>query len=94
MAADEFVMLLPETDLNGAKVVADRLWAVASSVVAESPSVGKLQPKIRIGGAIFGCRERVTASITRITSIGRSRWTTSTASGSMARFSYRLLYPA
>src|SRR6185436_12198389 len=53
MAADEFVMLLPETDLKGAKVVADRLWSVCTTVTAESQSVGVIQPKIRIGGAIF-----------------------------------------
>jgi diguanylate cyclase (GGDEF)-like protein len=53
MAADEFVMLLPETDLKGAKVVADRLWTVCGAVTAESKSAGVIHPKIRIGGAIF-----------------------------------------
>jgi len=60
MSADEFVMLLPETDLKGAKVVADRLWSVCAAVTAES-SAGPITPKLRIGGAIFP-HERVRSS--------------------------------
>ncbi|MBL8956925.1 MAG: response regulator [Myxococcaceae bacterium] len=52
MSADEFVMLLPETDAKGAKVVADRLWQVCMGVTAES-ATGPTTPKVRIGGAIF-----------------------------------------
>jgi diguanylate cyclase (GGDEF)-like protein len=48
LAADEFVMLLPETDLNGARIAAQRLYEVAQKV-----DVGALKPTIRIGGAIF-----------------------------------------
>ncbi|MBK7858690.1 MAG: response regulator [Archangiaceae bacterium] len=53
MAADEFVMLLPETDLKGAKVVADRLHAVCGTIAAQGVSGGPVEPKIRIGGATF-----------------------------------------
>jgi diguanylate cyclase (GGDEF)-like protein len=56
MAADEFVVLLPETDVKGARVVAERMWAVCSAVTA-----GELKPKIRIGGAVFP-HERVRSS--------------------------------
>ncbi len=60
MAADEFVMLLPETDLKGAKVVADRLHSVCAQVAVET-SGGPMKPKIRIGGAYFP-HERVRSS--------------------------------
>ncbi len=52
MAADEFVVLLPETDLKGARVAADRLKAVVDSVEA-SGAAGPFKPKVRIGGAVF-----------------------------------------
>jgi two-component system cell cycle response regulator len=60
MAADEFVVLLPETDLKGARVAADRLKAVTDRVEAVG-SVGKLNARIRVGGAIFP-NERVRSS--------------------------------
>jgi diguanylate cyclase (GGDEF)-like protein len=52
MAADEFVVLLPETDLAGARVTAERLQAIGDKIAAVGANV-TVQPKIRIGGAIF-----------------------------------------
>jgi len=60
MAADEFVVLLPETDLKGARVAAERLKAVTEKVEALA-AAGKLNPRIRVGGAIFP-HERVRSS--------------------------------
>jgi diguanylate cyclase (GGDEF)-like protein len=60
MAADEFVVLLPETDLRGARIAADRLKAVTDRVEANGPN-GPINPRIRVGGAIFP-NERVRSS--------------------------------
>jgi diguanylate cyclase (GGDEF)-like protein len=60
MAADEFVVLLPETDLRGARIAADRLKAVTDRVEAAGPN-GPINPRIRVGGAIFP-NERVRSS--------------------------------
>ncbi len=50
--SDEFVVLLPETDLAGAKIAADRLVQIVRGVGAEGPS-GLVDPHIRFGGAVF-----------------------------------------
>jgi diguanylate cyclase (GGDEF)-like protein len=50
--ADEFVMLLPETDLRGARTTAERLVAVATDLTAEGRD-GPLSPKVRIAGSAF-----------------------------------------
>jgi two-component system, cell cycle response regulator len=52
MDADEFVMLLPETDLKGAKIVADRLAELIRSVPAQGRA-GPFVPKFRLGGSVF-----------------------------------------
>jgi diguanylate cyclase (GGDEF)-like protein len=49
---DQFVILLPETDLAGARAVAERLAAVLKTVSAEGPN-GKLSVVARFGGAVF-----------------------------------------
>jgi diguanylate cyclase (GGDEF)-like protein len=49
---DEFVVLLPETDLGGARVTAERLIRVAGDLVYEGRD-GPLVPRVRISGASF-----------------------------------------
>ncbi|MEW5737288.1 MAG: response regulator [Myxococcota bacterium] len=49
---DEFVILLPETDLPGARVVAERLSVVLRSVSADGPN-GRVTVVARFGGAVF-----------------------------------------
>ncbi|HYX92552.1 MAG TPA: response regulator [Myxococcaceae bacterium] len=49
---DEFVVLLPETDLEGAHVTAERLSRVAGDLVYEGRD-GPLVPRVRISGAAF-----------------------------------------
>ena len=50
--SDEFVILLPETDLPGAKVAAERLMAIVSAIDVEGRA-GPVDPKVRFGGAVF-----------------------------------------
>lgn len=50
--SDEFVVLLPETDLAGAKVAADRLLQLVKALKPEG-RVGPVDPKVRFGGAVF-----------------------------------------
>ena len=50
--SDEFVVLLPETDLGGAKVAADRLLEIVHSLKAEG-RLGATDPRVRVGGAVF-----------------------------------------
>lgn len=52
MDADEFVMLLPETDLKGAKIVADRVAELIRAVPAEGRA-GPFVPRFRLGGSVF-----------------------------------------
>jgi diguanylate cyclase (GGDEF)-like protein len=49
---DEFVILLPETDLAGARIVAERLATVLRTITAEGPN-GKASILARFGGAVF-----------------------------------------
>jgi diguanylate cyclase (GGDEF)-like protein len=57
---DEFVLLLPETDLEGSRVTAERLSRMASDLVYEGRD-GPLVPRVRISGASFP-DERVRSS--------------------------------
>ena len=57
---DEFVILLPETDLKGARVVAERLQVSLARLPTEGPS-GKIPVVTRFGGAVFP-NERVRTS--------------------------------
>ncbi|MGV3625792.1 MAG: GGDEF domain-containing response regulator [Archangium sp.] len=50
--SDEFVVLLPETDLPGARLVGERIMEVMKTVVAEGPS-GAVPVRISCGGAVF-----------------------------------------
>ncbi len=50
--SDEFVVLLPETDLVGAKVAADRLLQIVHALKPEG-RLGAVDPKVRFGGAVF-----------------------------------------
>ncbi len=50
--SDEFVVLLPETDLPGAKLVGQRILDVIKDIVADGPS-GPLGVGARCGGATF-----------------------------------------
>ncbi len=50
--SDEFVVLLPETDLPGAKQVAQRILDVMKDIVVEGPN-GKLGVTVRCGGGVF-----------------------------------------
>jgi diguanylate cyclase (GGDEF)-like protein len=50
--SDEFVVLLPETDIAGAKVAADRLLQIVQSLKPEG-RLGAVDPKVRFGGAVF-----------------------------------------
>ncbi len=58
--SDEFVVLLPETDLKGARIVGDRLNEVVSRVVVEGPN-GRIRVVSRVGGAVFP-HERIRSS--------------------------------
>jgi diguanylate cyclase (GGDEF)-like protein len=49
---DEFVILLPETDLRGAHVAAGRLAKLVGGLTAEGRS-GPVEARIRVGGAVF-----------------------------------------
>jgi diguanylate cyclase (GGDEF)-like protein len=60
MDADEFVILLPETDLRGSKIAADRLGKIVHALKGEGRS-GPVDVKIRISGAVFP-HERVRSS--------------------------------
>ncbi|MBI3181581.1 MAG: response regulator [Myxococcales bacterium] len=57
---DEFVVLLPETDLKGSHLTAQRLGAIVRQFAPEGRS-GKVSVKVRIGGAVFP-HERVSSS--------------------------------
>jgi diguanylate cyclase (GGDEF)-like protein len=50
--SDEFVVLLPETDLAGAKVAADRMNQIVQGIKAEGRA-GVVDPRVRFGGAVF-----------------------------------------
>lgn len=50
--SDEFVVLLPETDLPGARLVGERIIEVTRTVVAEGPS-GAVPVRISCGGSVF-----------------------------------------
>jgi len=50
--SDEFVVLLPETDLPGAKVAADRLLQIVHGLKPEG-RLGAADPRVRFGGAVF-----------------------------------------
>ena len=52
VADDEFVVLLPETDLKGARVAAERLGKIAFALKAEGRD-GPFEVRIRVGGAVF-----------------------------------------
>jgi diguanylate cyclase (GGDEF)-like protein len=60
MDADEFVVLLPETDLKGAHITAERLGMLVRALAAEGRN-GKILVRVRIGGAVFP-HERVRSS--------------------------------
>lgn len=49
---DEFVVLLPETDLPAARVAADRLGRVVHQLTAKGRR-GDVSAQVRIGGAVF-----------------------------------------
>jgi diguanylate cyclase (GGDEF)-like protein len=53
LEVDEFVILLPETDLAGCRIAAERLEAVASRVGASGRSGDPLHVGARLGGAVF-----------------------------------------
>lgn len=50
--SDEFVALLPETDLAGGRLVAQRILDVTRDIVAEGPN-GPIKVTSRCGGAVF-----------------------------------------
>ena len=52
MDADEFVVLLPETDLKGARLVAERVEALIRAAPAQGRT-GAYTPRFRLGGAAF-----------------------------------------
>jgi diguanylate cyclase (GGDEF)-like protein len=60
MDVDEFVILLPETDLPGARIAAERLGKIVNGLRAVGRS-GSMEVKIRIAGAVFP-HERVHSS--------------------------------
>jgi diguanylate cyclase (GGDEF)-like protein len=60
MDVDEFVLLLPETDLASARTAAERLGKVVHNLTAEGRD-GRFQVSLRIGGAAFP-HERVQSS--------------------------------
>jgi len=49
----EFVIMLPETDLRGAKLAAERLYKIAASVATPLRGTEKVEPMLRFGGAVF-----------------------------------------
>jgi diguanylate cyclase (GGDEF)-like protein len=49
---DEFVALLPETDLPGARIVAERMVTLLHAIPVEGPH-GRLRVVTRFGGAVF-----------------------------------------
>jgi len=49
---DEFVVLLPETDLRGARVTGERLWKLVTAVQPDGRS-GPLSLRARVSGASF-----------------------------------------
>ncbi|MCU0696445.1 MAG: response regulator [Myxococcaceae bacterium] len=49
---DEFVALLPETDLPGARIVAERMLTLLQAIPIEGPH-GRLRVVTRFGGAVF-----------------------------------------
>jgi diguanylate cyclase (GGDEF)-like protein len=57
---DEFVALLPETDLPGARIVAERMLTLLQAIPVEGPH-GRLRVVTRFGGAVFPS-ERVRTS--------------------------------
>jgi diguanylate cyclase (GGDEF)-like protein len=60
MDADEFVVLLPETDIKGAHIAADRLASLVNGLEAVGRN-GKATVIVRVGGAVFP-HERVSTS--------------------------------
>ncbi|MDQ3265341.1 MAG: response regulator [Myxococcota bacterium] len=60
MDADEFVVLLPETDLRGCRIAAQRLGAMVHALRPEGRN-GPFESHVRIGGAVFP-HERVHSS--------------------------------
>jgi diguanylate cyclase (GGDEF)-like protein len=52
IADDEFVVLLPETDLKGSRIAAERLGRIAGALKADGRD-GPLEVRIRIGAAVF-----------------------------------------
>ncbi len=52
LEVDEFVLLLPETDLEGSKIAADRVLALIRELTPEGRD-GRFEPRVRIGGAVF-----------------------------------------
>ena len=50
--SDEFVILLPETDRPGSRLVAQRILDVMKDIVVDGPN-GKLGVTVRCGGAVF-----------------------------------------
>lgn len=60
MDVDEFVILLPETDLPGARIAAERLGNIVHGLRAVGRS-GSVEVRIRIAGAVFP-HERVHSS--------------------------------
>ncbi len=50
--SDAFVVLLPETDLAGAKVAADRMLQIVQGLKPEG-RIGAVDPRVRFGGAVF-----------------------------------------
>ncbi len=58
--SDEFVILLPETDLKGSRIVAERLNEAVTKVVVEGPN-GRLKVVSRVGGSVFP-NERIRSS--------------------------------
>jgi two-component system cell cycle response regulator len=57
---DEFVILLPETDLKGARIAAGRLAQLVGGLSAQGRA-GPVEPRVRVGGAVFP-HERVHSS--------------------------------
>ncbi len=58
--SDEFVILLPETDFKGARIVAERLNDAVTRVIVEGPN-GRMRVVSRVGGAVFP-NERIRSS--------------------------------
>jgi diguanylate cyclase (GGDEF)-like protein len=60
MDVDEFIVLLPETDLHGSQIAAQRLGQLVNGMQATGRN-GPVEIRIRIGGAVFP-HERVHSS--------------------------------